>query len=150
MSEASIGALIAEAVEEIYPTAEAKGQLLRMELPPRLPTLEIDVDMIRRVLINLLENAIKYTRGGDQITVKAASEDGEVVVSVADSGPGIPAEDLDKIFDKFTRVTSDDRPKGLGLGLAFCRMAVEAHGGKIWVESEEGKGSTFFFTLPHS
>jgi PAS domain S-box-containing protein len=150
MSQASIGALVAEAVEEIHPTAEAKGQLLRMELAPKLPTLEIDVDMIRRVLINLLENAIKYTRSGDQITVKADARDGELIISVADSGPGIPAEDLDKIFDKFTRVTKDDRPKGLGLGLAFCRLAVEAHGGKIWVESEEGKGSTFSFTLPHS
>jgi PAS domain S-box-containing protein len=149
-SQASLGALIAEAVEEIHPTAEAKGQLLRLELPPRLPTLEMDVDMIRRVMINLLENAIKYTRSGDQITVSAGSADGELLVSVADSGPGIPAEDLDNIFDKFTRVTSDDRPKGLGLGLAFCRMAVEAHGGRIWVESEEGKGSSFSFTLPRS
>lgn len=150
LSQASIGALVAEAVEEIHPTAEAKGQLLRMELPPRLPTLEIDVDMIRRVLINLLENAIKYTRSGDQITVSTSSRDGELVVSVADSGPGIPGEDLEKIFDKFTRVTKDDRPKGLGLGLAFCRLAVEAHGGEIWVESEEGKGSTFSFSLPQS
>jgi signal transduction histidine kinase len=150
LSQASIGALVAEAVEEIHPTAEAKGQLLRMELPPRLPTLEIDVDMIRRVLINLLENAIKYTRSGDQITVRTSSRDGELVVSVADSGPGIPGEDLEKIFDKFTRVTKDDRPKGLGLGLAFCRLAVEAHGGEIWVESEEGKGSTFSFSLPQS
>lgn len=149
-TQASIGALAAEAVEEIHPTAEAKGQMLRMELPPRLPTLEMDVDMIRRVLINLLENAIKYTRGGDQITVRAGTRDGELLVSVADSGPGIPAEDLEKIFDKFTRVTKDDRPKGLGLGLAFCRMAVEAHGGSIWVESEEGQGSTFSFTLPQS
>jgi len=150
LSQASIGALIAEAVEEVHPTAEAKGQLLRMELPPRLPTLGIDVDMIRRVLINLLENAIKYARSGDQITVKATAEDDNVVVSVADSGPGIPADDLDKIFNKFTRVTGDDRPKGLGLGLAFCRLAVEAHGGRIWVESEEGEGSRFFFTLPNS
>jgi NtrC-family two-component system sensor histidine kinase KinB len=149
-SQASIGALVAEAVEEIHPTAEAKGQLLRMELPPHLPTLEMDVDMIRRVLINLLENAIKYTRSGDQITVCASARDGELLVSVSDSGPGIPVEDLDKIFDKFTRVTKDDRPKGLGLGLAFCRLAIEAHGGKIWVESEEGRGSTFSFTLPHS
>lgn len=150
MSQASIGALVAEAVEEVHPTAEAKGQLLRMELPPRLPTLEIDVDMIRRVLINLLENAIKYTRSGDQITVSTSSRGGQLVVSVADSGPGIPEDDLDKIFDKFTRVTKDDRPKGLGLGLAFCRLAVEAHGGEIWVESAEGEGSTFSFSLPQN
>jgi len=69
-------------------------------------------------------------------------------VSVRDSGPGIPEEDRERIFDKFTRVTRDSRPKGIGLGLAFCRLAVEAHGGRIWVESQEGQGSTFHFTLP--
>ena len=144
----AIGALIAEAVEEIHPTAEAKGQLLRMNLAPGLPAIEMDEDMIRRVLINLLENAVKYTRGGDQIGVAAARRDNEILVSVRDSGPGIPEEDRERIFDKFTRVTRDSRPKGIGLGLAFCRLAVEAHGGRIWVESQEGQGSTFHFTLP--
>ncbi len=147
-TRASIGALIVEAVEEIHPTAEAKGQLLRMNLSPGLPTIEMDEDMIRRVLINLLENAVKYTRSGDQIAVAAARRDGEILVSVRDSGPGIPEEDRERIFDKFTRVTRDSRPKGIGLGLAFCRLAVEAHGGRIWVESQEGQGSTFHFTLP--
>jgi PAS domain S-box-containing protein len=147
-SEASIGALIAEAVEEIHPTAEARGQFLRMNLAPRLPPIAMDVDMIRRVLINLLENAVKYTRAGDHIDVSAKLQDDVLEVSVRDNGPGISAVDRERIFEKFFRLSGDSRPKGLGLGLAFCRLAVEAHGGKIWVDSEEGQGSTFIFTLP--
>ncbi|TFH34242.1 MAG: GAF domain-containing sensor histidine kinase, partial [Anaerolineales bacterium] len=147
-TEASIGALIAEAVEEIHPTAEARGQFLRIHLAPRLPGVLMDVDMIRRVLINLLENAVKYTRSGDHITISAQVGDHQLTVSVRDSGPGISPKDRDRIFDKFFRLSGEARPKGLGLGLAFCRLAVEAHGGRIWVDSEEGKGSTFCFTLP--
>lgn len=148
LTRGSISALIAESVEEVHPTAEARGQLLRMNLQPGLPSVEMDVDMIRRVLINLLENAIKYTRSGDWIAVSASKKNGEIIVSVQDSGPGISGKDRERIFQKFTRLQREGRSKGLGLGLAFCRLAVEAHGGKIWVESEEGKGSTFTFTLP--
>ena len=104
--------------------------------------------MIRRVLINLLENAIKYSRSEGRISVVLAQEESELRVGVSDDGPGISPEDQDRIFEKFARVQSRGRPKGLGLGLAFCRLAVEAHGGKIWVESRPGQGSTFSFTLP--
>lgn len=149
-SEALISALIAEAVEEVHPTAEARGQLLRMNLQPGIPHVSMDVDMIRRVLINLLENAVKYTRSGDWIAVSAERIGDHLQVIVQDSGPGISAGDRERIFQKFTRLQRDGRSKGLGLGLAFCRLAVEAHGGKIWVESEEGHGSTFTFTLPIS
>ncbi len=149
-SEALISALIAEAVEEVHPTAEARGQLLRMNLQPGIPHVNMDVDMIRRVLINLLENAVKYTRSGDWIAVSAKRIGDHLQVVVQDSGPGISANDRERIFQKFTRLQRDGRSKGLGLGLAFCRLAVEAHGGKIWVESEEGRGSTFTFTLPIS
>jgi PAS domain S-box-containing protein len=148
-SLSSIRTLIVEAVEEIHPVAEARGHLLQFQFDPSgLPTIEIDSDMIRRVLINLLENAVKYTRGGASITVSAMHRGQNVLVSVADSGPGIAVRDQQRIFDKFARVEQDGRPKGLGLGLAFCRLAVEAHGGRIWVESVEGRGSTFSFTLP--
>lgn len=149
-TEASIGALIAEAVDEIHPTAEARGQFLRMNLAPSLPAVSMDVDMIRRVLINLLENAVKYTSAGDHIDVSAELVDDQLEVSVRDNGPGISENDRDRIFDKFFRLSGESRPKGLGLGLAFCRLAVEAHGGRIWVDSEEGRGSTFKFTLPPS
>jgi signal transduction histidine kinase len=148
ITEASIGALIAETVEEIHPTAEARGQFLRMNLAPHLPLISMDVDMIRRVLINLLENAVKYTRAGDHIDIMAQRGEGHLEVSVRDNGPGVSINDRERIFDKFFRLSGESRPKGLGLGLAFCRLAVEAHGGQIWVESDEGKGSTFTFTLP--
>jgi len=148
LSNASISALIAESVEEVHPTAEARGQLLRMNLQPGLPAVQMDVDMIRRVLINLLENAIKYTRSGDWIAVSATRSGSEMVVSVQDSGPGISEKDRERIFQKFTRLQREGHSKGLGLGLAFCRLAVEAHGGRIWVESELGKGASFTFTLP--
>jgi signal transduction histidine kinase len=145
----SISSIIAEAVEEIHPVAEAKGQVLHFSLAPAdLPMLEIDVDMIRRVLINLLENAVKYTRSGGQITLAASRRQSQVCVSVSDTGPGIPPRDQQRIFDKFARLHQEGYAKGLGLGLAFCRLAVEAHGGRIWVESEVGQGATFSFTLP--
>jgi signal transduction histidine kinase len=108
----------------------------------------MDVDMVRRIVINLLENAVKYTRSGGRITITAAAGSGEVRVSVTDTGLGISPEDQRIIFSKFARVQHEGGPKGLGLGLAFCRLAVEAHGGRITVDSEEGKGSTFTFTLP--
>ncbi|MGD8604798.1 MAG: ATP-binding protein, partial [Anaerolineales bacterium] len=144
----SIGTLVAEAVEEVHPTAEAKGHMLRFELAATLPLVNIDSDMIRRVLINLLENAVKYTNSGGMVTIQARSESGEILISVSDSGPGISVDQQESIFNKFTRLDREAKPKGLGLGLAFCRLAVEAHGGKIWVDSEVGRGSTFTFSLP--
>jgi PAS domain S-box-containing protein len=147
---ASLGAVITEAVEEVHPVAEAKGHTLRFNLARDLPDIQCDVEMVRRVVINLLENAVKYTQSGGDITVSAALTEAKdkLAVSVADTGPGISQHDQMAIFDKFARIHGEGRPKGLGLGLAFCRLAVEAHGGTIWVESEEGQGSTFAFTLP--
>jgi len=147
-TESSIGALIVEAVEEVLPVAEAKGHVVQFELAPDLPTVTADVDMIRRVLINLLENAVKYTRAEGRITVSARRDGSQVLVGVRDTGPGIAAHDQERIFDRFTRVHRSGPAKGLGLGLAFCRLAVGAHDGRIWVESELGKGANFHFTLP--
>ena len=145
----AIGTIIVEAVEEILPVAEAKGHLLQFAFAPGdLPQINMDADMIRRVLINLLENAIKYTRSGGRITISARPQEAQVLISVSDTGPGIPASEQQHIFNKFSRIQEEGRPKGLGLGLAFCRLAVEAHNGRIWVESQEGQGSTFHFTLP--
>ncbi|MGA9533103.1 MAG: GAF domain-containing protein, partial [Anaerolineales bacterium] len=145
---ASLAETVREAVEEVEPLSEAKGHELSFEIPDTMPTVEIDVDMIRRVVINLLENAIKYTRTGGQIHVELESDSDSQVVHVSDTGPGILPRYQQQIFDKFSRIHHEGRPKGLGLGLAFCRLAVEAHGGTIWVESEQGKGSTFSFRLP--
>ena len=104
--------------------------------------------MIHRVFINLLENAIKYTPVEGRVEIGGVTDGVLVKFWVRDNGPGIPPADKDRIFDKFTRLRGKNRPGGLGVGLAFCRLAVLGHGGEIWVESELEKGSTFWLTLP--
>jgi NtrC-family two-component system sensor histidine kinase KinB len=147
-TKVSLAALAAEAVEEAQPVAEGKGIILQMAIPLSLPTVEADSDMIRRVISNLLDNAVKYTPGGGSIRLTAEPEEGNVRFSVTDSGPGIPAEERHRIFDKYSRIERIGAPKGLGLGLAFCRLAVKAHGGHIWVDSPAEGGAAFRFTLP--
>ena len=148
-SKGSLSRLIVEAVEEVLPVAEGKGHVLSFDLgTDSLPLVDMDSEIIRRVLINILENAITYSRSEGNIAVALDRSDNSLRVGVSDNGPGIPKEDQKRIFEKFARVQRKGRPKGLGLGLAFCRLAVEAHGGRIWVESETGQGSTFYFTLP--
>ncbi|MEE8568330.1 MAG: GAF domain-containing protein [Anaerolineales bacterium] len=147
-TRAAIDVLITEAVEEVHPTAEAKGHVIKFDLASNMPDVEMDVDMIRRVLINLVENAVKHTRGGGHITVAVREKDDHIIVGVKDSGKGIPPRDQQRIFEKFSRIGQESRLKGRGIGLAFCRLAIEAHGGRIWVESGEKKGSTFLFSLP--
>lgn len=138
--------IIHDAVDAVKPVAESKKQEVYTELPAELPTMNIDGDMIRRVIINLLENAIKYTPINGRIGAGASAFEGGVLFWVKDNGPGISPEKRDSIFDKFTRLHTTGR--GIGLGLAFCRLAVEGHLGRIWVESEPGQGSVFLFTLP--
>jgi signal transduction histidine kinase len=140
--------LVEDAVETIRPTLEAKQQKINTDLAEGLPSLWIDEDMIRRVVINLVENAAKFTPTKREITVQVSPANGMIQFCVQDTGPGIPHESLDLIFEKFRRINTENTPKGLGLGLAFCRLAVQAHGGKIWAESELGEGSRFYFTLP--
>lgn len=98
----------------------------------------------------LLDNAIKFTLPGGRIAISAEPKGEEVLISLADTGPGIPKDRQARIFEKFEQVRGPraGRPVGVGLGLAFCKLAVEAHGGRIWVEIEKGKGSCFSFTLP--
>ncbi|MGQ9595593.1 MAG: ATP-binding protein [Anaerolineae bacterium] len=130
----------------------AKGLTLVEDLPEKLPLVWADWGVVARVLLNLLDNAIKFTSPGGIITLSATSGEGMVQVDVRDTGVGIAPEDRERIFEKFERVRRPGMPQevGSGLGLAFCRLAVEAHGGKIWVRSEEGAGSRFSFTLPVS
>ena len=137
-----------DAIEVVSPIVSNKNQVITLSVPQSLPQVWVDEDMIRRVLTNLLENAVKYTPPGSSISLGAQMEGGQVLVWVQDTGPGIPAKEHERIFDKFTRLHGKSGTRGLGLGLAFCRLAVEAHGGRIWVESGQESGACFKFTLP--
>jgi len=108
-----------------------------------------DPGLIRRVIHNLLSNALKYTQEGGDVRIVITPSDNEIRVAVTDTGPGIAPEDHQRIFEKFGQVENREHRLGTGLGLTFCKMAIEAHGGSIGVESKIGKGSTFWFTLPH-
>ncbi len=123
------------------------GLEVAVDVPPSLPLVPMDGLLIEQVLINLLENAIKYANQGGRIDISAEARDGSVVVSVADRGPGIPAGEEERIFDKFHRL-GDGSGGGVGLGLAICRGIVVAHGGRIWAEARTGGGAEFRFTLP--
>lgn len=140
--------LVKEAIEIVLPVAQNKQQELSSTVSVKLPSVMADDDMIRRVLTNLLENAVKFTPIGGKIEVGAHQEGEWLHVWVLDTGPGVPASDHERIFEKFTRLNPGDYPKGLGLGLAYCRLAVEGHGGRIWVENELNAGARFTFTLP--
>jgi signal transduction histidine kinase len=145
---ARIDEIIGDSVKAVIPPTTSREQQITIAVKPDLPLVQVDADMIRRVLINLLENASKYTPNGSSISVGAELDGEKVRVWVQDNGPGIPAEDQGRIFDKYTRLKRSSSPRGFGVGLAFCRLAVEAHDGKIWVESRPGKGSRFILTLP--
>ena len=116
----------------------------------RLPRVAIDAKRIRQVLDNLIDNAVKYSPEGTRVTIEAQPVGPELVIRVADQGIGIPSEDREMVFERMYRIEQRLTPEvgGVGLGLAICKGLVEAHGGHIWVESELGKGSTFYFTLP--
>lgn len=125
------------------------GRAVRVSVPDDLPPVEMDYVQIDQVLTNLLENAVRYTPAGSPIEISVEVKDGELLVSVADRGPGIPPEDLERIFDKFYRVRTRQRNiSGSGLGLAVCRGLIEAHGGQIWAENRPDGGAVFRFTLP--
>lgn len=142
--------LVQSALDAVGPGAQGKEVTLEAAVPKGLPKVMADGEMIRRVFINLIENAIKYSNEGMKITVGAKRAGDFVELWVKDEARGIPKSDQERIFEKFARVQvgATGKTKGLGLGLAYCKLAVEGHGGKIWVESEVGKGSRFAFTLP--
>ncbi len=140
-------ALMQEAVEQIQPLALSKEQIVKVHVAPDLPAVCADHDMILRVLTNLLDNAVKFAQRHGHITLSVAQAGDEMLFTVSDDGIGIPPERRQHIFDRFVRLENEG-VKGVGLGLAFCKLAVEAHGGRIWVESEIGQGSHFKFTLP--
>jgi signal transduction histidine kinase len=142
--------MLRDAATQAKVPAEQLRLTLEVSVNGALPEVEADQQLIQRVLANLVGNAIAHTPPGGRITLAARPEPaGHVTFSVRDTGQGIPLEQQQRIFEKFAQVESGGtRRRGTGLGLTFCRMAVDAHGGRIWVESKVGAGSTFAFTLP--
>jgi CheY-like chemotaxis protein len=145
----SVPELIERATAATSSLFENKGLKFIKKIDGDLPELVGDRDKLIQVVINLISNSVKFTDKGS-VTCRAKQMNGEIVVSVIDTGIGIAKEDQPKVFEKFKQVgdTLTDKPKGSGLGLPICKEIVEHHGGRIWVESKPGKGSTFSFTLP--
>ncbi|MFL5601039.1 MAG: PAS domain S-box protein [Gemmatimonadaceae bacterium] len=141
------GSLINDTVDMLRPLAAGTGIMLDTALDDDLPCVVADAARIQQVLSNLVGNAVKFTPRNGRITVSAERIDGEVRFGVIDTGPGIPAEQVPHIFGRFWQARASDR-RGIGLGLAIAKGIVEAHNGRIWVESHVGLGSTFYFTLP--
>jgi signal transduction histidine kinase len=144
--------LAAQSVDDLEANMYREGKMVSVEIPKDLPPVWADRDLMHRVLSNLLSNALKHTTKGAEIAIRGetADEGRSLVFSVKDNGEGIPPQYLEKIFEKFGQ--ADLRKQsfrvGTGLGLTFCKLAVESHGGRIWVESEPGKGSEFFVQIP--
>ncbi|MDP3182577.1 MAG: PAS domain-containing sensor histidine kinase [Desulfobaccales bacterium] len=137
-----------EVMTLLLPLAEAKSIDLQAQFPQEVLVLPADPLLFRRVLENLLENAIKYSPAKTKVYLKVQREGPEARFAVKDQGPGIPAEDLPHLFEIFYRGTETGKEPGFGLGLATVKRIIDAHGGRIWVDTAEGKGTTFFFTLP--
>ncbi len=135
-------------VERMQAQADRAGISLTVDISPQLPQMCGDRYRIEQVLINLVHNAIKFTKAGGKITASGVTNNDFLQFSVSDTGAGIPADDLNRIFERFYKADKARTGSGTGLGLAIAKHIVAAHGGKIWVDSIEGKGSTFFFTIP--
>jgi two-component system phosphate regulon sensor histidine kinase PhoR len=151
MEVISLRDLIDDVIDFVKEPAEKKKiSISQSAIPPSL-AVEADRNYLEQISINLLDNAIKYTPEGGRITISVIEKDQrEVLVSVQDTGIGIPKEDLPRIFERFYRVDKGRSQElgGTGLGLSIVKHLVQAHGGKVWVDSQPGKGSTFYFTLP--
>jgi signal transduction histidine kinase len=145
----SLPAALERGVVMVREGAASGGVRISLSSDPGIDTVIGDERRVRQVVFNLLSNAVKFTPAGGMVDIAAAQRDGEVRVSVSDTGPGIAPEDRERIFDEFQQAAAGkEQREGTGLGLALSKRLVELHGGRIWVESEPGKGSTFVFTLP--
>ena len=144
----AVADILLPAIERFTPQAERAQIRLILDLPRGLPPILADPERIQQVVRNLIHNALKFTPAGGQITILATPHEDEVHISVQDTGIGISAQDLPRIFERFYKSDRSRQSGGTGLGLAIARHMVQAHGGRIWVKSKEHKGSTFTFTLP--
>ena len=147
--ELDLPSLCLEVVDAFQNRIDAKQQRLTTEIPQDLPTVYADGTQVKRVVTNLLDNAIKYTPAGGGVSIVALHRTTQQVqVTVTDTGPGIPSENRDHIFEESYRLQRDVTEEGYGLGLALCQRIIRAHYGQIWVDSAPGDGSSFYFTLP--
>lgn len=145
---AQVATLVEPAVERLRTQAVRAGLTLTVVLPDDLPQVMVDTERIRQVVINLVHNAIKFTPPGGYVTVTGRAVREGVVISVADTGTGIAADDVPRIFERFYKADRARSGGGTGLGLAIAKHTIQAHNGRLWVESSEGKGSTFSFSMP--
>ncbi len=148
ISPVDLEPLIDRIVSELEPQAERKNIKVKMEIDPSLNRVKAEEERILQVLVNLLHNAIKFTPDGGSVAISAVQEGEMITVSVTDTGVGIPPDDLPRVFERFYKADKARASEGTGLGLAIAKHLVQAHDGRIWVESELGKGSTFYFSLP--
>jgi signal transduction histidine kinase len=134
---------------QISPLMHNKGQKLNTELPDFVPIIQADGQRLEQVLLNLMNNATKFTPDGGTITVRIKKQESGLVIEVADNGIGIAKDQQDRLFKPYSRLHADrQQHPGLGLGLALSKQVIELHGGKIWVDSDKGKGAVFSFFLP--
>lgn len=134
---------------QVTPLLRGKGQKLTTDLPASLPLIHGDGPRLEQVMLNLMTNAVKFTPQGGSISVSVRAQDSGLTVAVKDNGIGIAREEQSRLFKPYSRISADrQRQPGLGLGLALSKQVVELHGGRIWVESDAGQGSTFSFFLP--
>jgi two-component system phosphate regulon sensor histidine kinase PhoR len=140
--------ILLPAIERMHLQAERAGLTVDIDCREDLPAVQADASRVEQVVVNLLHNAIKFTQSGGKVILSASPNDNVVVFSVQDTGIGIAPDDLPRIFERFYKADRARATSGTGLGLAIARHLVEAHGGEIWAESELGKGSTFYFSIP--
>ncbi|MHB1134870.1 MAG: sensor histidine kinase [Chloroflexota bacterium] len=145
--DVDLARLVREVVGHALPPLVGQGRL-QVEAPATAVPVRVDPGLVERVLANLVGNALKYSAADQPVLVRVSTAPAEAVVSVADQGVGIPPSELPRLFQRYYRAEEARHHEGLGLGLYIARLIVEAHGGRIWVESQEGRGSTFSFTLP--
>ena len=148
LSQVAVPELLRSAISMHSERASRGGVELSLSNEPEKITIAADERRVRQIVFNLLSNAVKFTPPQGRVDISARLADGQVAIAVTDTGPGIPAAELETIFEEFEQATDGRTAEGTGLGLPLSRRLVELHGGRLWVESEPGRGSAFRFTLP--
>jgi two-component system phosphate regulon sensor histidine kinase PhoR len=148
LQEVPAGHILAAAVDRMKPKAERHGLSLTLDAPDSLPNINSDRNLLERAIVNLIDNAVKFTPTGGDIHVAARASDGLLTVDVRDSGEGIDPDDLPRVFERFYKADRARRGGGTGLGLAIVKHSIEAHGGSVSAKSEPGRGSRFSFSIP--